>query len=88
MKNIKIIIFSLKKYQFYQKKMIICMKFQLTIEVPEERFLSYKNHVEEQKDVTSLALDFDSQKVIENLIKDMIEEMTSWEVQNCSLIER
>ena len=61
------------------------MKFRVIIEVPEEMILNYKQWISKQNE-ENINFDLEKQKSIELLIKDMIEEQTSWDVKNCELI--
>ena len=59
------------------------MLFKLLIEVPEEMVALYKDHVQKNKE----SINLNDQKIIEDLVKDMIEEQTSWDVQKCELLD-
>ena len=62
------------------------MKFNLEVEVPEELIENYKKFMEEENE-TNINFSLNNKNEIENLIKDMIEEQTSWNVVKIKLIE-
>ena len=61
------------------------MRFRVIIDVPDETISTYHNFT--QKHEENLHLNLLNKPELEKLIKDMIEEQTSWDVLNCDLID-
>ena len=57
------------------------MKFRMTIDVPEETIINYQTWAKDYSDLFDV-------KVLEDFIKDTIEDQTRWEVETCSLIDK
>lgn len=62
------------------------MRFNIIIDVPEETILNYQDWT--QKHEENLHLDFFDRIELENLIKDMVEEQTSWDIEKCELLDK
>jgi hypothetical protein len=62
------------------------MKFNIIIDVPDEMILTYKEFIVKNKE-QNLKLDLEDKDTIESLLKDMLEEMTTWDVEKCTLLD-
>lgn len=62
------------------------MRFKVIIDVPDETISNYQDWT--QKHEENLHIDLFDITELQNLIKDMIEEQTSWDIENCELIDK
>ena len=62
------------------------MKISLIIEVPDETIAVYRDHIRNE-DEKNIKFDLKSKREILLLIKDMIEEQMSWDVESIDLTE-
>ena len=61
------------------------MRFKVIIDVPDETIATYHEWTKEHEQ--NLPLDVLEKSQLEDLIQDMIEEQTSWDVETCKLVD-